>query len=50
MDWSALFAELHTPLSVVMLILFCGIVAWTFAPKRRAQMDEQARIPLRDDN
>ena len=49
MDWVSLIDRLHAPLSVLMALLFAAIVAWTFAPRRRAQMDESARIPLRDD-
>jgi cbb3-type cytochrome oxidase subunit 3 len=49
MDWLALVERLHAPLSVVMLVVFCAIVAWAYAPRRRKDMDESARIPLRDD-
>ena len=44
-----LVEHLHTPLSVLMLVLFCAIVAWAYAPQRRREMDERAQIPLRDD-
>ena len=49
MDWVALIDRLHAPLSVLMFLLFAGIAVWTFAPRRRARMDDNARIPLRDD-
>jgi cbb3-type cytochrome oxidase subunit 3 len=49
MSWLDLIQELHAPLAVVMLAIFCAIVAWAYAPRRRAEMDEIARIPLRDD-
>jgi cbb3-type cytochrome oxidase subunit 3 len=49
MDLSALVDHLHAPLSVLMTLLFCGIVWWAYAPHRRREMDENARIPLRDD-
>jgi cbb3-type cytochrome oxidase subunit 3 len=49
MDWQQLIDRLHAPLALVMLALFCAIVAWTYAPARRRRMDESARIPLRDD-
>ncbi|MGO8916096.1 MAG: cbb3-type cytochrome c oxidase subunit 3 [Stellaceae bacterium] len=49
MDWVALVGYLHAPLSVLMLVIFCAIVAWTYAPRRRRDMDDSARIPLRDD-
>jgi cbb3-type cytochrome oxidase subunit 3 len=50
MDWLGLIDRLHSPLAVVMLVLFCAIVLWTYAPRRRQRMDDSARIPLRDDN
>jgi cbb3-type cytochrome oxidase subunit 3 len=49
MDWQALVEHLHAPLSVVMVVIFCAIVAWTYAPWRRKDMDDSARIPMRDD-
>ena len=49
MDFLALIDRLHAPLSVLMLAIFALIVAWAYAPQRRKEMDEQARIPLRDD-
>jgi cbb3-type cytochrome oxidase subunit 3 len=50
MDLSALIEHLHAPLSVLMLVIFSLIVVWAYAPQRRKEMDEQARIPLRDDH
>ncbi len=49
MDLFALTEYLHAPLSVLMLAIFCAIVAWAYAPPHRADMEERARIPLRDD-
>ena len=49
MDWLSLIERLHAPLSVVMLAVFCAIVAWTYTPRRRDRLDDSARIPLRDD-
>lgn len=49
MDWNALIDQLHAPLAVLMLVIFCAIVAWAYSPRRRAQMDDSAKIPLRDD-
>ncbi len=49
MDWSSFVEHLHSPLAVVMLVVFCLIVAWAYAPHRRARLDDDARIPLRDD-
>jgi cbb3-type cytochrome oxidase subunit 3 len=50
MDWLGLIGRLHAPLSVLILVIFCAIVAWAYAPRRRRQMDDSARIPLRDDH
>lgn len=49
MDPLALVDRLHAPLLVLMLVIFCAILAWTYAPRRRQSMDDNARIPLRDD-
>ena len=34
---------------VWLVLLFVGIVVWTLWPGRRREMDEHARIPLRDE-
>ena len=31
------------------MILFVGIVAWVYWPSRRTEMDDNARIPFRDE-
>jgi cbb3-type cytochrome oxidase subunit 3 len=49
MDWFAFIGHLHAPLAVLMVVLFCALVAWTYAPRRRKAMDDNAQIPLRDD-
>ncbi len=49
MDLPALVDRLHLPLLVLMVVIFCAIVAWTYAPRRRKRMDDSANIPLRDD-
>ena len=36
-------------LTVVMLIVFAGIVAWAYSSKRKKQFDEAARSVLEDD-
>ncbi len=45
MDYS-LFASLMT---VVMLLVFLGIVAWACSSKRSADFEEAARVPFEDD-
>ena len=32
-----------------LVLLFVGIVAWTYWPSRKRKLQEQAEIPLRDD-
>ncbi len=36
-------------MTVVMLVVFLGIVAWAYSGKRRAAFDDAARVPLDDD-
>jgi cytochrome c oxidase cbb3-type subunit IV len=45
MDYS-LFSSLMT---VVMLVVFVGIVAWAYSGRRNADFAEAARVPLEDD-
>jgi cbb3-type cytochrome oxidase subunit 3 len=49
MDWIQFVGHLHAPLSVLMTVIFCALVAWAYAPRRRKDMDDHAQIPLRDD-
>ena len=34
---------------VWLIILFVGIVVWVYRPSRRRQMEDDARIPVRDE-
>ena len=36
-------------MTVVMLVVFIGIVLWAWSGKRRAAFDAAARVPLEDD-
>jgi cytochrome c oxidase cbb3-type subunit IV len=45
MDYS-LFSSVMT---VVMLVVFVGIVLWAWSGKRDAAFDEAARVPLDDE-
>jgi cytochrome c oxidase cbb3-type subunit 4 len=36
-------------LTVVMLIVFIGIVAWAYSGKRKAAFEDAARVPLEED-
>jgi len=40
----------HSWWTVVMLVLFIGIVVWAWSGKRRRAFDEAARLPLEDDD
>ena len=37
-------------LTLLLLILFIGIVLWAYSSKRKEQFDEAARLPLEDDD
>jgi len=40
------FTEVAT---ILFMIAFAGIVAWTFAPRRKRELDEASRLPLDDE-
>jgi cytochrome c oxidase cbb3-type subunit 4 len=44
-----LVATLESLWLVWLLVLFVGIVAWAYAPRRRARLERHADIPLRED-
>ena len=35
--------------TAALLLLFVGIVGWAYSRRRRADFDDAARLPLRDD-
>lgn len=37
-------------LTLVLLILFIGVVVWAFSARRRKDFEEAARLPLDDDD
>ena len=43
-------ALFHSLWTVLVLILFVGIVIWAYSGSRRAAFEEAARIPLADDD
>jgi len=43
------YSTFSSAMTVVMLVVFLGIVAWAYSAKRRAQFDEAARVPFEDD-
>jgi cytochrome c oxidase cbb3-type subunit 4 len=32
-----------------LMLIFAGIVVWTFWPSRRKELEQQSRIPFKDD-
>ena len=49
MDLLAMVAWLRPIVSVWVLLVFIGLLAWIYWPRRRAVYDNAASIPLRDD-
>ena len=42
------YSTFSSVMTVVMLVVFLGIVAWAYSGKRRAHFEEAARVPLED--
>ena len=42
-------SDMRAWLTLVMLVVFVGIVAWAYSSKRKKQFDEAARSVLEDD-
>ena len=40
----------HSIWTVLLLILFIGIVIWAFSSRRKRAFDEAARLPLEDED
>jgi cbb3-type cytochrome oxidase subunit 3 len=49
MSWFDLAMDLRPWFLVWITAVFVAIVIWALAPRRRARLDEAARIPLRDE-
>ena len=47
--WTALLPVLKQFWGIWLMALFVGIVVWVFWPSRRKQMEDDARIPFRDE-
>jgi cytochrome c oxidase cbb3-type subunit IV len=43
------YSMLGSVMTVVMLVVFLGIVVWAYSGKRSAAFEEAARVPLEDD-
>lgn len=39
----------HSLWTVVVLVIFIGIIVWSFSKKRHAAFDQAARLPLEDE-
>ena len=39
----------HSYYTVILLIIFIGIVLWAWSSRRKPDFDEAARLPLEDD-
>jgi cbb3-type cytochrome oxidase subunit 3 len=50
MSGAELISHLQGILLTLTVVIFCGIAAWAYSPKSRKSMDDNARIPLRDDH
>ena len=47
MDILTLFQSIWT---IIVLILFLGIVVWTYSRKRKSAFEEAAHLPIDDDD
>ena len=45
-----MLASIHAWWTVLLLVIFIGIVFWAFSSKRKQDFDEAARLPLEDDD
>ena len=43
-------AWIHSWWTVAILVIFVGIVVWTWSGRRKVDFDRAARIPLEDDD
>jgi cytochrome c oxidase cbb3-type subunit 4 len=41
--------DIRSLVTVVSLLIFAGIMAWTWGPKRRDDFDSAARLPFNDE-
>lgn len=41
--------DIRSALTVIMFVVFLGIVFWTFSGRRKRAFDEAARLPFDDD-
>ena len=43
------FGLIHSVWTVLLFVLFIGIIAWAWSAKRKPRFDEAAHLPLEDD-
>ena len=41
---------IHSIWTIVVMVVFLGIVGWAYSSKRQVKFDEAARLPLDDDD
>jgi cytochrome c oxidase cbb3-type subunit 4 len=45
-----MFANIHAWWTVLLLVVFVGIVVWAYSGARKKDFEEAARLPLDDDD
>jgi len=45
-----MFASIHAWWTVLLLVIFIGIVVWAYSSKRKTDFDEAARLAVDDDD
>lgn len=50
MDWQQIWTVAASLWVVWFFLLFAGVIAWAFWPKRRNKLESHGQIPLRDDD
>ena len=45
-----MLASIHAWWTVLLLVIFIGIVAWAFWPKNKSKLERYGQIPLRNDD
>ena len=41
--------DIRSALTVIMFVLFLGIIVWAYSKKRKGAFDEAARLPFEED-
>jgi len=44
------FGLIHSVWTVLLFVLFIGIIVWAWSAKRKKRFDKAARMPLEDDD